>query len=112
FLLALTASLLIWFFAAQPVFFAVIMAMYTMFNFVNTVGAFIIKKTANPLFLILPLLFPVLHISYGIGTLVGLIKMPFWKHSLDGSAQRRIESIKESVKKNTVVYDDEQEEVL
>ena len=86
--------------------------MYTMFNLVNTVGAFVIKKSINPLFLILPLLFPVLHISYGIGTLVGLIKMPFWKHNLDGSAQRRIEQIKEAVKNNTVVYDDEQEEIL
>ena len=71
-----------------------------------------LKKSINPLFLLLPLLFPILHISYGIGTLVGLIKLPFWKHSLDGSAQRRIEEIKEAVKNNTVVYDDEQEVVL
>ncbi len=28
--------------------------------------------------LLLPILFLVLHISYGIGTLVGLIEMPFW----------------------------------
>lgn len=112
FLLAVTATLLLWILLNQPVFFAVVMAMYTMFNFVNTVGAFVIKKSINPLFLILPLLFPVLHISYGIGTLVGLIKLPFWKHSLDGSAQRRIEEIKEAVKKNTVIYNDEKEEVL
>lgn len=112
FLLAMVGSSLIWALAGQPVYFAIIIAMYTMFNLVNTVGAFVIKKSINPLFLILPLLFPVLHISYGIGTLVGLIKMPFWKHNLDGSAQRRIEQIKEAVKNNTVVYDDEQEEIL
>lgn len=33
--------------------------------------------------LVLPLLFFSLHISYGIGTLVGLVKMPFWRiHNL------------------------------
>lgn len=29
--------------------------------------------------LLLPVLFFILHISYGIGSLVGLIKLPFWK---------------------------------
>jgi glycosyltransferase involved in cell wall biosynthesis len=37
------------------------------------------KEKFNVLLLILPLLFFLLHISYGIGTLVGLIKMPRWK---------------------------------
>ena len=87
------------------------MAMYTMFNLVNTVGSFVLKKSLNPLFLLLPLLFPVLHITYGIGTLVGLIKLPFWKRSLDGSAQRRIEEIKEAVKNNTVTYGRDEEDL-
>ena len=112
FLLTIIGTLLIWAIFGQPVFFAVIMAMYTMFNFVNTVGAFVIKKSANPLFLLLPFLFPILHITYGIGTLVGLIKLPSWKKSLDGSAQKRIEEVKEAVKRNTVIYDDEKEEIL
>ena len=108
FLVSLVASVAIWIAASLPVFFAVIMAMYFMFNFVNTVGSFVLKKSANPLFLLLPFIFPVLHISYGIGTLVGLIKLPFWKRKLDGSAERRIEEIKEAVKKNTVIYDEEE----
>ena len=112
FLLTIIATLLIWAILGQPVFFAVIMAMYTMFNFVNTVGAFVIKKSANPLFLLLPFLFPILHITYGIGTLIGLIRLPSWKKSLDGSAQKRIEEVKEAVKRNTVIYDDENEEIL
>ena len=111
-MLTIIGTLLIWAIFGQPVFFAVIMAMYTMFNFVNTVGAFVIKKSANPLFLLLPFLFPILHITYGIGTLVGLIKLPSWKKSLDGSAQKRIEEVKEAVKRNTVIYDDEKEEIL
>lgn len=104
FLLTLAATIGVWIGTGQPVYLAILMAMYTMFNLVNTVGSFVLKKSLNPLFLLLPLLFPVLHITYGIGTLVGLIQLPFWKHSLDGSAERRIEEIKEAVKKNTVSY--------
>ena len=112
FLIALAATLLVWAAAGQPVYFAVLAAMYFMFNFVNTVGAFVLKKSLNPLFLILPLLFPILHLSYGAGTLAGFIKLPFWKKRLDGSAQRRIEEIKEAVRKNTVARDGDEEEVL
>ena len=43
-----------------------------------------------------------LHISYGIGTMVGLIKMPFWKKKLDNTSAERIEMVKEAIKKNTV----------
>lgn len=107
FLLTVAATLGLWAVTGQPVYFAVIMAMYTMFNLVNTVGAFVLKKSINPLFLILPLLFPILHITYGVGTLVGLVKLPFWKKSLDGSAERRIEEIKEAIKKNTVRYEED-----
>ena len=112
FLVALVATLMVWAIAGQPVYFAILSAMYFMFNLVNTVGSFIIKKSLNPLFLILPLLFPILHISYGIGTLIGFIKLPFWKKSLDGSAQRRIEEVKQAVIKNTVKYESDDIEVL
>lgn len=36
------------------------------------------KKNIQQLFL--PILFFLLHISYGIGSLVGIIKLPFWKY--------------------------------
>ena len=62
--------------------------------------------------MILPFLFPILHLSYGVGTLIGLIKMPFWKKNLDGSSERRIEEVKQAVTNNTVIYDDEKFEVL
>ncbi len=100
FLIALVLSLIVWI-IGQPVFFAVIIAMYSMFNFVNTVGAFVLKKSLNPMFLLLPFIFPLLHISYGVGTLVGLVKMPFWKKKLDGSAERRIEEVRKAVVKNS-----------
>lgn len=42
----------------------------------------IIKDKINIYSLLLPFIFFLLHISYGVGTLVGLIKMPFWKNIL------------------------------
>lgn len=38
-------------------------------------------KSKNGFQLLLPLLFFVLHISYGAGTCIGLVKMPFWRWS-------------------------------
>ena len=37
------------------------------------------KKHRN--MLLLPVLFFLLHVSYGIGSLIGLIKLPFWKYN-------------------------------
>ena len=63
-------------------------------------------KKPNPLFLLLPFIFPLLHISYGIGTLVGLVKMPFWRKKLDDTSEKRIEMVKEAIRKNTIEKDD------
>lgn len=103
FILSVIAGLVLWGFG-QPILFAIIAAMYLMFNIVNTVGCFMMKKP-NFYFLLLPFIFPLLHISYGIGTLVGLVKLPFWKRKLDGSAQKRIEEVKDAIIKNTVTND-------
>ena len=37
-----------------------------------------VKKTGYQI--LLPFLFFLLHISYGIGSFVGIIKLPFWKY--------------------------------
>lgn len=66
---------------------------YAMFDFTNTVGCFMTKKI-KPQFIILPILFPILHIAYGIGTLVGLLKMPFWKRKLGDKPYKRIEEVR------------------
>ena len=104
FVMAVIFSLFLWL-LGNPTLFAIIFAMYSMFNLVNTVGCLMLKKP-NPLFLTLPFIFPVLHISYGIGTLVGLAKMPFWKKKLDDTSEKRIEMVKEAIRKNTVKNDD------
>lgn len=95
-------SLLACFGYIYPLMFLVLA--YGMFDFVNAVGCFITKKV-QPQFLILPLLFPILHIAYGAGTLIGLIRMPFWKHKLGDKPQQRIEEVRQAMIKNHVNKD-------
>lgn len=73
-------------------------AVYLLFNVFLTVSAFLGGKV-NILFLLLPFIYPFLHFAYGIGTLIGLLNMPFWKRKLNGSAQKRIKEVKESFKR-------------
>ena len=51
---------------------------YILLTIVMTIAAFF-SKERNILLLTLPFLFLGLHLSYGIGTLVGLLKMPTFK---------------------------------
>lgn len=56
--------------------------MWTMYWIVAIIMSFLSVKgqKKNVLQFTLPVLFFLLHISYGIGSLVGIIKMPFWKY--------------------------------
>lgn len=73
--------------------------LYGMFDIVNSVASFTMKKV-QPQFLLLPIIFPILHFAYGIGTIVGLVKMPFWRKNLTDDADLRIEEVKDIMKKN------------
>lgn len=99
FVLAILGSVL---FAAFdiPFFIIALGILYGMFDIVNTVTCFITRKI-QPQFILLPLLFPLLHIVYGVGTIVGLLKLPFWKKKLDDSAEKQIEEVKQAIIKNT-----------
>lgn len=105
--LVLLFSIFLWI-VWDPVLFAIIIAMYTMFNIVNTVGCFFIKKP-HVQFLLLPFIFPILHISYGVGTIVGIAKMPFWRKRLGTYSNERIEAVKKAIVKNTVSYESSDE---
>lgn len=48
----------------------------------------IVTRPFHPVNLCLPLLFFLLHISYGIGTMVGLIELPFWLRDLRKNGRR------------------------
>ena len=59
-----------------PLFFLV--GLYSIFVILNTLISFKDKKS-NLTTIALLFIFPLLHISYGVGTLMGILKIPFWK---------------------------------
>lgn len=68
-------------FAGYPLLFEILILLYSMFDFVNTVSCFTMREI-YPQYFLLPFLFPIMHIAYGVGTIVGVCKIPFWKKSL------------------------------
>lgn len=64
-----------------PLLLEILVLLYSMFDFVNTVSCFTMRDI-HPQFFLLPLLFPLMHIAYGVGTIVGICEIPFWKRKL------------------------------
>ncbi len=67
--------------AGMPLLLEILLLLYAMFDFVNTVSCFTMRDIQIQFFL-LPFLFPLLHLAYGIGTVVGIVQIPFWKRKL------------------------------
>ncbi len=76
-------------------------AVYGLGDLWITAATIITSNKKSLYMLLLPMIFPMLHIIYGIGTLTGFAMLPFWKSSLDGSAEIEIQEVKESVKKRS-----------
>ena len=57
---------------------AALWSLYLIFVAAGTICT-ITQQGFDPLFLLMPVLFLILHVSYGIGTLAGLIQMPRWR---------------------------------
>jgi hypothetical protein len=47
------------------------------------------KEQRNITNIALPFLFFILHITYGIGTLAGFVKMPGWRKGIDNGANEK-----------------------
>ena len=84
---------------------ALMWTLYGAFSIVNTVLS-IISNGFIGWKLLMPFLFFVLHVSYGIGTLIGLLQMPFRRKTLKNCPE--IENVKEVIKKKGTVDVDEQ----
>lgn len=85
-----------------PILLYTLLIVYGMFDIVNAVGCFTMKNL-QPQFALLPIIFPILHVSYGIGTIVGLIQIPFWQKKIKNShAKEHIEKVKRKITKNTI----------
>lgn len=82
--------------------FLILMGAYIFAALVMTAAAIIKAEKKHPLQLLLPAVFFLLHISYGWGTIVGIVKMPFWKSKLGSSAKEEIENVRECVRNNTI----------
>lgn len=61
-----------------PVFLYLLAGLYLLFNLANLI-IIILNNGFHIEYLLLPFIFFILHISYGIGTIVGLVKGPFHK---------------------------------
>ena len=85
-----------------PILLYTLLIVYGMFDIVNAVGCFTMKNL-QPQFIFLPFIFPILHVSYGVGTIVGLIQIPFWQKKIKNShAKEHIENVKRKIAKNTI----------
>ena len=85
-----------------PILLYTLLIVYGMFDIVNAVGCFTMKNL-QPQFIFLPFIFPILHVSYGVGTIVGLIQIPFWQKKIKNShAKEHIEKVKRKIAKNTI----------
>ena len=85
-----------------PILLYTLLLVYGMFDIVNAVGCFTMKNL-QPQFVFLPFIFPILHVSYGIGTIVGLIQIPSWQKKIKNSrAKEHIEKVKRRIAKNTI----------
>lgn len=67
----------------HEIFILLLSLIYVVSNIVMSIFAVIGQKKYIQYFL-LPVIFFSLHISYGVGTLVGILKMPFWKSNKRG----------------------------
>lgn len=70
---------------------------YGLADIVMTAAAVVTTEHKSLYLLLLPFIFPLLHIVYGSGTLVGIIMLPGWKKSLDGTAENEIEKVRKVV---------------
>lgn len=59
--------------------FIVLISLYAMADLLMTLVAVLTSPKKHIFQIFLPIVFFILHISYGIGTLVGIIEMPFFK---------------------------------
>lgn len=75
---------------------------YGMADIVMTFAAVVTTEKKSLYMLLLPFIFPLLHIVYGFGTIAGFIELPHWKKSLDGSAEQEIEEVRQSVIHNSL----------
>lgn len=77
FVMAIVISLLLM--PISKIFIVLLLSLYGLVAIGLTIAVFL-KSKKNLLVLILPILFFALHVSYGLGTCYGFLKIPFWRN--------------------------------
>ena len=77
FVLALITCIILALFK-MPIFLLILIGLYTLFNIFNLL-IITINNGIHIEYLLLPFIFFILHLAYGTGTIVGLLKGPFYK---------------------------------
>ena len=94
--------------------FILVFGTYFLADIMMSAAAFAGAEKKHASMLLLPAVFFLLHVSYGIGTAAGLVQLPFWKHGLkkkeneEGvTALQKIESVKKCVSEHEVFRTEE-----
>ena len=93
-------------FSGAGLLLKLLLAVYFLFDAVITVSALNYEgfNKKKPL---LFLMFPALHLSYGAGTLCGLIMgIPYWIKHPESKAKKEIRRVRRAVRSNTIKEDD------
>lgn len=84
----------------HPLLMALMWSLYGILALAMACKAIVESRRFHISNLLLPFLFLLLHLSYGVGTLAGLIKLPFWLKKHNGGRSPEVEEIKAVMKKN------------
>ncbi|MEE0897343.1 MAG: glycosyltransferase family 2 protein [Acutalibacteraceae bacterium] len=61
-----------------PIPLIILGSVYLLTNLIMSASAIITENRFNILYLTIPFIFLCLHLSYGVGTMIGILEMPFW----------------------------------
>lgn len=86
-------------------FIASLAILYFSFGIINTVVA-AVTNGHNKFRLLMPILFLILHLSYGVGTFMGILSIPFKRKSLLKGVKKSFSEVSDSVSKNTGKWDE------
>ena len=89
--------------------FIFVFGCYLLADIMMTIAAVAASEKKYAAYFLLPAVFFLLHVSYGTGTMIGLLQIPFWKHKLKKTAQAtghtamdEIENVRQCVKENSL----------
>lgn len=100
-MVAAFAAAAVFAFIENPLPLIALAVLYLIFDIVISIGA-MRYNGFNKTKLLLPIMFPILHFAYGIGTLFGILGMIPWRITRSKKAKKKIRRVKYDVRENTI----------